>query len=324
MAIKINTKTVKGVSVRVSSGFQGLSFSIDTSASDLITYAGIYTSAIVDRVESDGGTINESTCLDAVISELNPSSPFPSDGILNLTGLGGAEFAYGLENLRKEYLGAILKVSKSDGSTLDVYANTSGQLDIDSLSDFAGSDNVYVHTWYDQGFYGNHAKQEDVTLMPIIVENGSYLGYVKNQTINTGSNLIPRYDYSATQNFATLALVRQTGNGVVMGTSSSSEYYIVGQSGNGLDPEALFTSMTYNINGEAVEYTRDEMYSALNTDNFVLVTAQGQAPAERRAELGYGSLKSFDNNQYKQVIIYGTVPAELSDAENNIISKYNL
>jgi hypothetical protein len=85
----------------------------------------------------------------------------------------GARFAYSLRKLNRDYNGPIVKVRRdSDDAELDIgfYRYT---LDTQAISNFVGSGNGYVKTWYDQSNNGYHLQQTTSSNQPYIYSSGS-------------------------------------------------------------------------------------------------------------------------------------------------------
>ena len=70
----------------------------------------------------------------------------------------GAAAAYSLRKLRTDYTGFAIKVQDNvGGATQDIGFNVFGELDTVSLAAYAGSNDVFVETWYDQSGNGVNA-----------------------------------------------------------------------------------------------------------------------------------------------------------------------
>lgn len=81
--------------------------------------------------------------------------------------------AYSLRKLRNAYTGAAIKVRRSSDNTEQDIGFVDNELDTISLLSFAGSDDVFVHTWYDQSLTGaNTVTQGSASNQPKIVNSG--------------------------------------------------------------------------------------------------------------------------------------------------------
>ena len=85
-----------------------------------------------------------------------------------------AAAAYSLRKLRTDYLGAAIEVriDTTGQPTYDIGFDSNGELDTASLLSFAGSNDAYVHTWYDQSG-GNDVAQGSASAQPKIVSLGN-------------------------------------------------------------------------------------------------------------------------------------------------------
>ena len=326
MAEQIRISQQDAYSVSVTLSITAPKFSIDISGANAISYNSLYVKDITQRVANDGGSIGSLTCLESLVDDLNPTPPSTVTGILNISNMDTASAVYSFIRERNTYFGACMTVYRSsDGETKDIYFLDNGNIDSQSIVNFSLSGDVLVQSWYDQGFEGNHFKQLDSTLMPFIVKSGSYLGYVENQTVNTGDGLISKFRYEALQIFTILSVVEVTGNAVVLGTDNSNQYHLIAQNGSTLDPHTTdFTAMTYSV--DKVDLTspnRTDIYNALLND-LSLVKTTGRMGVRRKLQLGYGSLPSFNNSRYKAVVALLTTPANISDVEDELITKYSL
>ena len=93
----------------------------------------------------------------------------------------GAAAAYSLRKLRTDYTGFAIKVQDNvGGATQDIGFNIFGELDTVSLIAYAGSNDVFVETWYDQSGNGNNATKATSANRPkiydattgVVTENG--------------------------------------------------------------------------------------------------------------------------------------------------------
>lgn len=76
-------------------------------------------------------------------------------------------------NINQNYSGPCLNVRRSsDNATQDI-GFVNGYLDLQSLSDFVGSNNGYVTKWYDSSGNGNDFIQTSLSGQPRIVNNGA-------------------------------------------------------------------------------------------------------------------------------------------------------
>ena len=83
-----------------------------------------------------------------------------------------AAAAYSLRKLRTAYSDSAIRVRRSTDNAEQDIGFVNNELDTASLSSFAGSNNAYVTTWYDQSGNGNDATQSTASKQPIIVTSG--------------------------------------------------------------------------------------------------------------------------------------------------------
>ena len=103
----------------------------------------------------------------------------------------GAAAAYSLRKLSNSYTGFAIKVQDNvGGATQDIGFNADGELDTVALLAYAGSNDVFVETWYDQSGSGNNATQPSSGLRPQIVTSGAVV-------VDTNGN--PAMDFTGTQ-----------------------------------------------------------------------------------------------------------------------------
>ena len=205
-------------------------------------------------------------------------------------------------------------INKNGIYTVNVISTDSTpRIDFTASSDFIGSiDNVSV--------------KEALSLMPYIVESGSYLGYIKNRTTASNQVLNSKFSFVNTKNFYSFIVERVTGSAVSGGTSSNSSFYGVAQSGSSDSPHDTipsFSSVAYYDNGTLINSaTRNDIYTAAVND-FALITTTAVSGVDLKMRLGY-AINSFNNIQYKEVVVYNDQTITQGNAEANIITRYNL
>jgi hypothetical protein len=99
----------------------------------------------------------------------------PGSGFVGmLDGLQVPLRAYSLRRLSSLYTGAPIRVRRgADNVEQDIAFTSSGDLDITALQTFAGTDSVYVKTFYDQSGNGRHLSNPTATRHPRIVNAGT-------------------------------------------------------------------------------------------------------------------------------------------------------
>ena len=117
-------------------------------------------------IYSDDRT-NQRTDIEENVSDYYTQNPAP----YLLDTYTGAAAAYSLRKLRTDYTGFAIKVQDNvGGATQDIGFNIFGELDTVSLIAYAGSNDVFVETWYDQSGSGNNATQPSSGLRPKIYD----------------------------------------------------------------------------------------------------------------------------------------------------------
>jgi lysophospholipase L1-like esterase len=100
---------------------------------------------------------------------LLPAASIPSV----LDWVTGATMAYSTTRLATAYTGAALRVRRSsDNTEMDIGFNTAGKLNPTTLSNFCGTGDGFVSTWYDQSGNGLHVTAPSNSLQPKIVSSG--------------------------------------------------------------------------------------------------------------------------------------------------------
>jgi len=96
---------------------------------------------------------------------------FAEGGSLLLNIYSGASAAYSMRLLDSNYAGSAIRVRRSsDSEEQDIGFGSGGFVDTTAISDFCGSDDGFVVTWYDQSGNGKHAAQDDNAKQPKIYD----------------------------------------------------------------------------------------------------------------------------------------------------------
>ena len=104
------------------------------------------------------------------VYDYRSSQVFPKPQNKLLDKYPNAAAAYGLRLLRSAYLGPAIRVRRaSDNAEKDIYMDSQGNLDTQSLFDFSLDAGVFVKTWYDQSGNGNDASQSTNASQPRIL-----------------------------------------------------------------------------------------------------------------------------------------------------------
>lgn len=88
----------------------------------------------------------------------------------------GPYVAYGLRNLSVSYTGDLIEIRReSDNQLSNISFNESGEINISELVSFCSATNCFVRVWYDQSGNNGNIFQDNLSLQPIIVQNGEVL-----------------------------------------------------------------------------------------------------------------------------------------------------
>lgn len=85
-----------------------------------------------------------------------------------------ASGAWGLRRLRAGYLGAAIRIRRSnDNAETDIYFGDDGSIDVRAVLGFTGTNSAYVTTWYDQSGNSRNLTQGTAANQPRIVSSGT-------------------------------------------------------------------------------------------------------------------------------------------------------
>mgnify|MGYP003648514366 CR=1 FL=1 len=235
----------------------------------------------------------------------------------------GAAAAYSLRKLSNSYTGFAIKVQDNvGGATQDIGFNADGELDTVALLAYAGSNDVFVETWFDQSGSGNNATQPSSTLRPQIVSSG---------VVEVDANGKPAVDYDNDVLIAATSATITSESVMIVATQSSSGRWnrIVSQNATGTNDASSYIpcirqDTTDNIGGfdgslrSAVAFTYDQQFlfegyntgSALtNYVDTVAGTSSSYSLNEAINELRLGNGRGVGAGEYligklQEVIVY--------------------
>lgn len=155
--------------------------------------------------------------------------------IISVTTLGllldlypSAAAAYSLRKLRSAYTGSAIRVRRSSDNAEQDIGFSSGNLDTTALTNFCGSGNGFVTTWYDQSGNSRNVIQTNAANQPQIVSSGSILNINSKPSIKfqDSSDLLQCSSASGTSNLNTMAVVSKFNKtnsfGVIMSIGETS------------------------------------------------------------------------------------------------------
>ena len=190
-----------------------------------------------------------------------------------------ATIACSLTQLRESYAGPLIQVRRSsDGNTQNIYADSSGNLNVSSLSSFVGTGNGYITTWYDQSGHGNNVIQSIDSNQPLIVNSGTIytlngaptLYFDGNGFLSAGVSisqpdtiqLVGKYDVIRTGAYFTDGWTMSKRQEIGQGSNEWALYAGTGQSNGTSDTNShIFTGVFNGAN------------SQLNVDNTTVIDA---------------------------------------------------
>ena len=253
----------------------------------------------------------------------------PATVTLLLDTYTGAAAAYSLRKLRTNYTGFAIKVQDNvGGATQDIGFNVFGELDTVSLLQYAGSNDVFVETWFDQSGSGTDAEQPSSTLRPkivslgtVIVENGKpavqFDGsddfFSTNQSIRTATVFISEKG-------------SQSGRNTLFGSSSSGQEYLRTEGTtirfqNGPN-NLLLTGQTSGAHN-LIYLDNVSSTTSLANNGGSSVTANIGTGAIPDFVIGQKSNGNFYNGNLQEIIIYNpSQSANRTEIETNINAFY--
>lgn len=142
------------------------------SGATISTSEELLRSAFDKRVAEDGGVLENDACLLSALGELvTEPAPFTT-GLLEF--YPNAAAAYSLRKLRRSVFPYAVRVRRSsDSQEQDIGFNNNGELDTNTLLNFADGGDAWVAVWYDQSPNANDATQTTPAKQPQIVTGGS-------------------------------------------------------------------------------------------------------------------------------------------------------
>jgi hypothetical protein len=275
----------------------------------------------------------------------NTLMPFSGNRLL-LNLFPNATAAYSLRKLRKDYLGAVIRVRRSsDNTELDFNAN---QINNGVMLNWVGSGNGFVSVWYDQSGNGKNAIQTTAISQPSIVTNGLILLDGNKPTIefNGTSNflIINSYIVELSANDAQVIVVNKPkgsqGSYVVTegdGNAPYSSNFIIGSSdgSNALWVNSSVTGGAQIEQQQIISFQktggpgvglktfnvfRNNLNSGVINNGQVNVETLNQTIIGSRAD---GTI-SFYNGRIQSVITYKNIVNNLNSVVDNINKYYTI
>jgi hypothetical protein len=184
--------------------------------------------------------------------------------------------------------------------------------------DSVSTEDAFVKTWYDQSGNNNHATQTLTGSQPVIVNNGSYVGYLNMN----GKLLTAPSGYTNGTKYSHFQVIRTIGGSVLSATTNTSYTYYGVADNSGTTANGNFTSVSYYSNGKLLPgTTRSDVFTA-TTGSFKILTSFATSTDTANLTIGY---PGYSNFYIKEQVLY---TSELTSSrgliEDNINGYYNI
>jgi hypothetical protein len=184
--------------------------------------------------------------------------------------------------------------------------------------DSVSTEDAFVKTWYDQSGNNNHATQTLTGSQPVIVNNGSYVGYLNMN----GKLLTAPSGYTNGTKYSHFQVIRTIGGSVLSATTNTSYTYYGVADNSGATANGNFTSVSYYSNGKLLPgTTRSDVFTA-TTGSFKILTSFATSTDTANLTIGY---PGYSNFYIKEQVLY---TSELTSSrgliEDNINGYYNI
>jgi surface protein len=184
--------------------------------------------------------------------------------------------------------------------------------------DSVSTEDAYVKTWYDQSGNNNHATQTLTGSQPVIVSNGSYVGYLNMN----GKLLTAPSGYTNGTKYSHFQVIRTIGGSVLSATTNTSYTYYGVADNSGTTANGNFTSVSYYSNGKLLPgTTRSDVFTA-TTGSFKILTSFATSTDTANLTIGYPGYSNFYIKE--QVLYTSELTASRGLIEDNINGYYNI
>ena len=212
-----------------------------------------------------------------------------------------------------------INVFAIDGGTTSYTGNGTDVIYIKDVVVVQKTANGHVDAWFDQANAGSFTYNTFTSFQPYIVKNGSYLGYIEPQLENIVALEDFSYSYKNSVDFTSFIVAKNTGSAVLGGTTNGAAFYGVAFSASGSGASANFSSLSYFVNGVSVNDIRQDVFSA--TTDFTVLATQATPIGTSAAAIGYVN-QTYNNMQFKELVIYDNQTIDRAKAENSIMKRY--
>lgn len=257
----------------------------------------------------------------------------PSIPLLDL--YPNAAAAYSLRKLRSDYLGAAIRVRRTNGDEVDIGFLGDGTLDTITLANFCSGVDGFVTTWYDQSGNARNATQSTAANQPQIVSSGSVIvDNVKpsilfdgvNDKLTKSSFGFPTNNISVISvnsritNYSFLSIGYDTTAGFINNNGSTRIGFDGRPNGGAYTFAASSISATTNQVLQFNVYDRVNLRASTNNTPFVNqgVSTSSIIYGNQNFEIGYANSNCYQS----EIIIYPTDQSSNLNGINSIINDF--
>ena len=284
----------------------------------------------------DSGSIMAYNCV------VKGDKPASFIGLLDL--YPDAAAAYSLRKLRADYAGAAIRVriDTTNQPTYDIGFDSNGELDTASLLSFAGSNDAFVHTWYDQsGGGGNDAVNIAASTQPSIVVSGVINLFNNKPSIYAnGNSLLDTNEFKYDDNngqISTFGAVNLSTSGIVVDGDNSPRVF------RGLQVTAttirilsFYETGTFDFNDTAYTLGTNSVFSSIRKIGLIEIWNNSLSNGNTPTSLAYQQSPSYislfhraNSNKITgfipEIVIYPSdQSANRTDIETNINNYYTI
>lgn len=259
--------------------------------------------------------------------------------------LDNISFAMSMRVIVSDYNGPIIRLRRSNDNTeKDFYWDDNDIVNIDEINNWAGSDQVFISTWYDQSGLDRHAVQSDFNKQPQFFANASMPYFTGDGTddhleINESIQNVTNSGVNGTVILIANATTKsQHSFGVLQGANRWSTH--INWSNNNLyfDPGICCNSSRYIPNTSNVGLWK--LYTFIRTTTNVIIKTQGNEQLNGLHTTGPCTItdnftigwangdqsNNHSNTSFNEFIMYKTdITADIiQEIEQNAITFWNL
>lgn len=270
-----------------------------------------------------------SSVIGALLPEPAAGAPFLLDSF------PGAAAAYSTRRLNSAYMGAALRVRRSnDNAEQDIGFLASGDFDEAALTTFVGAASGFVTTWYDQSGNARNATQTTAANQPRIVNAGVVEKVNGRASVfypgspSTSSLTFPSITPATSTSFNTYMFNSADTQGIfIHGGSGTANYFDVWQQGSGASPAdgAISVSQNFINSGVVTPLTRGQRHSVLVTTPALRVDVfTGISGGVLTNVNGYANFTADNAYQSELVFYQADQSANRRSIENNILGYFRI